>query len=94
MHCFHGFQLQEQTIAHQDIESEGFIENQALVLDFYNLLPARRNGPQLKLSQKTPLINRFNQPGSFVPMNFNGRANYFAAEPISLFKQSVHRGEL
>ena len=65
--CFH-----QHTTFHQHIESR-FLSREALVFNHHEFLAHAWQPTQLELLRQTPFVDGFDQAGSFVSMDFNGR---------------------
>src|SRR3984893_17753507 len=93
MQNFDSFQLNEQTVVHGEVETQWFVKNKPFILHANYFLRCNRNRTQFQLAQQTSLVNRFDQPWSFVPVDFDCRSDDPVAEAIRLRVQWMHRRE-
>lgn len=76
-----GLDFKHQTFADQKIKS-GFADTLALVVDRDGDLRPERSFPELQLDGHRQLVDRFDEPGTEVPVHFGGTANYLGRQPI------------
>jgi len=73
--CLHRLPFDQNAALDENIEAQSLVARKALVSDCNQPLIFSREFSELKLAQKTPLVNGFDQAGSLVLVNFNCRAN-------------------
>ena len=72
---FNGFDLHEQALIDEQIESEQFFSLELFVPNHYPILALDRMPSQFKLHRQAPFVNRFEQSRTFILMDFNRSAN-------------------
>jgi hypothetical protein len=82
MQNFDSFQLNEQTVVHEEVETQWFVKNKPFILHANYFLRCNRNRTQFQLAQQTSLVNRFDQPWSLTPMDLDRCSNNLATEAV------------
>jgi hypothetical protein len=90
MQDFDSFQLNEQTVVHEEVEAQRFVKNKPFILHANYFLRCSRNRTQFQLAQQTSFVNRFNQSWSLTSMDLDGRSNDFATDAVCSLIKRVH----
>jgi hypothetical protein len=84
-------EFQQQTILHQNVETQSLVEHQPFVFDSHCSLINRCYLSKAQLVHQAPLVNAFQQARPYNPMNFNRGANDSVAQLIGPFVTRMHQ---
>jgi hypothetical protein len=82
--------LDQQAVLDEEIEAEGFLFGEVLVGDLDGFLRGMLYAAQGKFLAQAPFVDRFDQPGAFVAMHLDGRANDGLGETGGFLEKRVH----
>jgi len=94
MQNFDSLQLNQQTVVHENVEPQQFVEDKAFIFNSNHFLRGRRDRSQLQFTKEASLIDRLHQAGAFIPMNFDGCANDLSADPVRFLEKWMHERSL
>jgi hypothetical protein len=86
MYVICGFNLNKHAAIDQQIEPEGILALKLLLLNDYLVLILDVMASQFEFHRQTPFINRLQQTGSLVLVNFNGSADHVMGQSRCLGK--------
>jgi len=76
------FQFQQQTTVYEDIKAQRFLEGDAFVFDFNQLLIHKRQISKAQFTHHAFFVDAFDQSGPLFSMHFNGGTDGLPAQFI------------